>query len=271
MVTPKKIAGISSTRVICTRIFYSIILVFLATGCNTVPISQTPSLENGSDTAPRVSPTMIPVTPTFRDDFSGQLNPDWKWQNEDASHYKVNEDGWLEITGGSENILAGEQQTNLLWASLPDGDFVISIHLKSQPLFDFQQAGILVSDDSGQYVSLSRGYCMQCVLGGSGVFLEYSLEGNRVRYASATDATDLYLMLIRAGGVISGFYATESGRWLQVASLRSGSRFYHAGLSVTNDSAWNEGLDVIGIFDFFEIRPAFHQKPTPTPGSYQQG
>ncbi len=271
MVTPKKIAGISSTRVIRTRIFYSIILVFLAIGCYTVSISNTPPLENGSDTAPRVSPTMIPVTPTFRDDFSGQLNPDWKWQNEDASHYKVNEDGWLEITGGSENILAGEQQTNLLWTSLPEGDFVISIHLKSQPLFDFQQAGILVSDDSGQYVSLSRGYCMQCVLGGSGVFLEYNLEGDRVRYASATDATDLYLMLIRVGGVISGFYATESGRWLQVASLRSGSHFYHAGLSVTNDSTWNEGLDVIGMFDFFEIRPSFHQKPTPIPGSYQQG
>ena len=271
MVTPKKIAAISPTRVICTRIFYSIILIFPAIGCNTAPISNTPSLENGSDTTPRVSPTMIPVMPTFRDDFSGQLNPDWKWQNEDASHYKVNEDGWLEITGGSENILADEQQTNLLWTSLPEGDFVISIHLKSQPLFDFQQAGILLSDDSGQYVSLSRGYCMQCVLGGSGVFLVYNLEGNRVRYASATDATDLYLMLIRVGGVISGFYATEAGQWRQVASLRNGSRFYHVGLSVTNDSTWNEGLDVIGIFDFFEIRPSFHQKPTPIPGSYQQG
>jgi len=214
---------------------------------------------------------MIPVMPTFRDDFSGQLNPDWNWQNEDVSHYKVNEDGWLEITGGSENILAGEQQTNLLWTSLPEGDFVISIHLKSQPLFDFQQAGLLLYEDSENYISLSRGYCMQCVLGGSGVFLVYNFKGDRVSYASATDVTDLYLMLIRVGGVISGFYATESGRWLQVASLHNGSRFYHAGLSVTNDSTWNEGLDVIGMFDFFEIRPAFHQKPTPIPGSYQQG
>ena len=60
-------------------------------------ISNTPSLENGSDTAPRVSPTMIPVTPTFRDDFNGHLNPDWEWQNEDASHYKVNDDAAVPV------------------------------------------------------------------------------------------------------------------------------------------------------------------------------
>lgn len=268
MVTPKKNAGIPSTRVFSIRARCPMmILVFLAMGCRLA--SHIPSLKNGSEVAAEAPATS--QGPIFRDDFNGYLNPDWKWQNEDASHHKVNEDGWLEITGGSENILAGEQQTNLLWTSLPEGDFVISIHLKSQPLFDFQQAGILLSDDSGQYVSLSRGYCMQCVLGGSGVFLVYNFKGDRVMYASATDATDLYLMLICAGGVVSGFYATEAGRWLQVASLSNGFRFYHAGLSVTNDSAWNEGLDVIGMFDFFEIRPAFHQKPTPIPGSYQQG
>jgi len=193
---PKKTAVFSSAWVICTRIFYSIILVFLAIGCNTVPISDTPSLENGSDTAPRVSPTMIPVMPTFRDDFSGQLNPDWKWQNEDVSEWKVNENGWLEITGGDESIMAGGQQTNLVWVPLPEGGFEISIHLKSQPLFDFQRAGLLLYEDSENYVSLSRGYCMECVLGGNGIFLKYSLNGSRGRYTAAANAVDLYLMLV---------------------------------------------------------------------------
>ncbi len=257
---PRRIARVSEVRFISIRTLYFIsILTLFAMGCRLASHILTP--KNGAETAAEAPATS--QEPIFRDDFNGHLNPEWEWENEDASSYKVDDDGWLVITGGSKNILAGEQQTNLLWTSLPEGDFVISIHLKSQPLFDFQQAGILLSDDSGQYVSLSRGYCMQCVLGGSGVFLVYNLNGSRGRYASATDATDLYLMLIRAGGVVSGFYATEAGRWLQVASLRNGSRFYHAGLSVTNDSTWNEGLDVIGMFDYFEIRPTFHQKPTP--------
>lgn len=258
----KEMVRNSPARAVTFRILSFVpILVFMSIGCK--PTSSIQLSENGSDAIVDATPTAMPERPIFRDDFNGQLNPAWTWQNEDASHYQVSQDGWLQITGGDESILAGGQQTNLLWMPLPEDDFVISIRLKSQPLFDFQQAGILLYEDSEQYVSLSRGYCMQCVLGGSGVFLEYNLKGDRVRYAAATDATDLYLMLIRAGGVVSGFYATEAGQWRHVASLRSASRFYRAGLSVTNDSAWDEGLDVVGLFDFFEIRPSFHQEPTP--------
>lgn len=69
----------------------------------------------------------------------------------------------------------------------------------------------------------------------------------------------------------SGFYAVKTDQWQYIASLDNDIRFERVALSVTNDSAWDEGYDVVGMFDFFEIRPSFHQKPTPIPGSYQQG
>ena len=237
------------------------ILVFLTMGCRLISEVLVPGNESSSAAGTAAPPTL--EGPIFRDDFNGQLNHSWEWENEDASRYKVNEDGWLEITGGSENILAGGQQTNLLWMPLPEGDFVISIHLKSQPLFDFQRAGLLLYEDSENYISLSRGYCMQCILGGSGVFLEYNLNGSRGRYTAAADATDLYLMLVIEQGVVSSFHAVVAEQWQHLASLENDIHFKHVALSVTKESEWDNGYDIVGMFDFFEIRPSFHQEPTP--------
>jgi beta-xylosidase len=196
--------------------------------------------------------------PVFRDDFdNGHLNSTWTWQNRNTSAYKII-DGWLEITGGSESILTGGEQPNLLWQTLPHGDFVIVIHISSQPLFDFQKTGLILFADTDNYISLSRGYCMKCVLGGSGIFLEHSLNGDRARAAVATDATDLFLMLIRTGGFISAFYSVEAEQWHVIKNIKTSILFEQVGLSVTNDSMLEFGYDVVGKFDFFEIRPFFH-------------
>ena len=268
MDTPKKIAGISSTRVFSIRALCSmIILVFLAMGCRLA--SHIPSLKNGFDPI-----TETPTTfeePIFRDDFNGQLNPAWEWENEDPSRYKVNEDGWLEIMGGGESILAGGRQTNLLWITLPKDDSEISIHLKSQPLFDFQRAGLLLYKDSEHYISLSHGYCMQCVLGGDGIFLEYNLNGSQGRYTATANAVDLYLMLVSEQGTVRAFYAIESGQWQHLASLENNIHFKHVSLTVTNDSEWDNGYDIVGMFDYFEIRRPTQCAPTPTPMRLEQG
>jgi len=182
----------------------------------------------------------------------------------------VSRDGWLEITGGDSSILAGRQQPNLLWVALPEGTYEISIHLKSRPLFDFQRAGLLLYQDARHYISLSLGHCLQCVLGGRGIFLEFNLNGNRGKYAAPTDATDLYLRLLSEHGAVSAFYAAEAGQWQHIASLQNDIGFEYAALSVTNDSIWDTGYDLVGLFDYFEIRRPTEVVPTPAPGSYYQ-
>jgi hypothetical protein len=174
----------------------------------------------------------------------------------------VNENGWLEITGGGEKLLTGGQQTNLLWALLPENDFVISVHLKSEPLFDFQQARLFLHEKPDHYISLSCGYCAQSVLGGNGIFLDYRLSGEQAKYLVATDATDLQLLLIHAGGLISAPYSEKEGQWQHIASIETDFVFMRFGLSATNGNRWEEGYDVIGMFDYFEIRARFHQSPT---------
>ncbi len=204
-----------------------------------------------------------PGFPVFRDDFDGgYIDPAWTWQNREASTYQI-KDGWLEITGGSESFLTGGEQTNLLWQTLPQGDFVLTIRLKAQPLFDFQRSGIILFTDADNYVFLSRGYCMQCVLGGSGIFLEYNLDNDKARAAVSTDSTEMFLMLIRTGNGIGAFYSVENGLWKNLANIETRFPFAYVGLSVTNDSQWEQGYDVVGGFDFFDLRPFFHPENRP--------
>jgi hypothetical protein len=144
------------------------------------------------------------------------------------------------------------------------------IHLKSQPLFDYQRAGLLLYQDVEHYIALSQGYCLQCLLGGNGIFLEYRLDEHRGKFTTASNASDLYLMLIIEEGAINAFYAIETGHWQHIASLKSDIHFERAALSVTNDTTSENGYDLIGMFDYFEIRRPTQIVPTPTPGSYQQ-
>lgn len=264
---PRRIAGVSAMRVIfCRGYGFLIILVLVATGCRLAYGIRAP--KNFPQTTAELR---TPVQGSlFRDDFIGQVDPAWSWQNEDASRYKL-EDGWLEITGGDESMLVDGQQTNLLWMSLPEGDLEISIRLISQPLFDYQQVGLLLYHDSENYISFSHGYCTQCVLGGEGVFLEYSLNGDYGRLAASVSASDLYLTLIVDQGVVLSFYAIDASSRQYLASQKIGVNFERVALSVTNGSKWDEGYDIVGRFDYFEIRRPIEFVPTLTPVYHQQG
>ncbi|MCC7119078.1 MAG: hypothetical protein IT310_11175 [Anaerolineales bacterium] len=223
--------------------------------------------------APSANANVADVAQTnllFHDDFQNQLNPLWAWENEDASRWRINQRGWLEITGGDQSVLAGAPQSNLLWLPAPKINLIITTRLKTQPLFNYQQSGLLLFNTAGRYISLSRGYCQECVLGGSGIFLEHNLEGKRVRLALPSEATELSLMFIQTNASVGAFYALETGNWQNFITLQNPQPLERVGLSVTNDSAWEEGYDVIGQFDYFEMRPLFHQIPMPHPGYFQQ-
>lgn len=245
-----------------------IVNVFLISGCQLA--SSVSSAENGSGTTAGIFPSKMSAKTIFRDDFNGQISHAWTWHNEDTVHYKVNEDGWLEITGRDESTLIGGKQTNLLWTSLPEGNTEVVVRLKSQPLFDYQHAGLVLYEDPENYVFLNQGYCMQCILGGSGIFLEYRLNTHQGRFTTASSAGELHLMLLIEHGAVSAFFATETDEWQHIATLGSDIQFSRVGLAVTNDSTWDTGYDLIGMFDDFEIRRPTQIAPTPTPGFFQE-
>lgn len=199
---------------------------------------------------PEPLPTPLPEGVVFRDDFEGSLQPGWEWENENPDRWTLTDDGWLQIMGEHDSLLHEDHQNNLLWYPLPDGDYVITVHLSTNPFENFQQATIYIYEDPDNYVAINRGYCDLCLTGGNGFYMEYQISGVTGAYQQAVDAEDVYLRLESKDDVISGYYATEPDQWERLGRFGNYFQFQKVGIGVTNVGAGN---NVVGLFDFLEI------------------
>jgi len=199
---------------------------------------------------PKPTNTPLPAGVLFRDDFNGEFQPGWEWENENPAKWTFTGDGWLQIVGENNALLAEDTQNNLLWYPLPAGNFVITVHLKTNPIENFQQAAIFIYEDPENYITLNRGFCAPCAAGGNGFYMDYKISGQVGNYNAATNAEDVYLRLESKDNIISGFYATEPDQWKRLGRFGNYFQFKKVGLGVSNVRAAN---DVIGLFDFFEV------------------
>ena len=235
-----------------------------------VPLTDTPE-PTATDVSPTDTPepTATPEPPTitplpegmlFRDDFEGYYQPGWEWFNENPEKWSFVEFGdstWLRIVGDKSGNF--EYQSNTLMRALPDGDFVITVHVVADPRQNHHQANIFIFENAQNYIRLNFGYCDHCGLPeGYGYFMETVIENNPFGdlYAvprSAED-TDVYLRLVNQGGSITGYYATEYGDWQRIGAFGNYFEFVSVGLGATNSvpEDW-EVEDIEALFDYFEI------------------
>ncbi|HLO17379.1 MAG TPA: hypothetical protein VK206_21275 [Anaerolineales bacterium] len=217
-----------------------------------LPQTNTPVPTNTSmpTEMPKATTTPLPEGILFRDDFQGELQPGWEWENENPDKWTLTDDGWLQIVGERNALLQEKQQNNLLWYPLPAGDFVITVHLKTKPFENFQQAAIFIYEDAENYITINRGYCDLCLAGGNGFFMDYKISGQIGSYKNATDAEDVYLRLESKDNTISGYYATAPDQWERLGRFGNFFQFQKVGIGVSNVRAAD---DVVGLFDYFEI------------------
>lgn len=194
--------------------------------------------------------TPLPEGVLFRDDFEGYLQPGWQWENENPERWAFTDDGWLQIIGEYDSLLGSNPQSNLLWYPLPAGDFVITIHLKTLPFENFQQATLYIYENPDNYIAINRGFCGPCKTGGGGFYMEYKISGNVGAYMQATDAEDVYLRLENKDNMLSGYYSVEPDQWQRLGRFGNFFEFSKVGIGVSNVGAAN---DVVGLFDYFEI------------------
>jgi regulation of enolase protein 1 (concanavalin A-like superfamily) len=205
-------------------------------------------------------PTPLPQGLLFRDDFEGYLQPGWIWVNEEPEHWIFIEDGWLEITGGNAAFFhEGEEIgiTNFLTRELPEGEFMITSHIHSNPTENFQQAAIYIYQDRNNYVALNIGYCDICATGGPGFFMETFIDNNPFGDAYLVlrdpEVTDVYLRLVNQGGSITGYYATTPGEWQRVGAFGNFFDFKLVGLGTTTAKPEGTENPIVSRFDYFEI------------------
>ena len=214
--------------------------------------TDTPAPTNTSVPTETAKPTKtsLPEGILFRDDFESELQPGWEWENENPAKWTVTDDGWLKITGERNSLLIGAKQSNLLWYPLPEGDFVVSVHLRTKTWQNFHQAAIYIYEDPNNYITINRGYCDLCLPGGNGFFMDYKIGGQLGTYKKATSAEDVYLRLESKNKVLSGYYATAPDQWERLGRFGNFFQFKNVGIGVSSVRA---ASDVTGFFDYFEI------------------
>lgn len=196
------------------------------------------------------SPTPLPDNVIFRDDFKGELQPGWEWQYENPDLWKITEGGWLSITGEHDSLLGENYQSNLLWYPLPEGDFIITVHMKTSPSENFQQSAIFIYEDPKNYVTINRGFCGICDTGGNGFYMDYKIGKDWGSYKTKTAAEDVYLRLESNQNTITGYYATEPDQWQRLGRVGNYFDFKKVGLGVSNAGSY---VPLVGLFDYFEI------------------
>ena len=206
-----------------------------------------------------LEPTPLPQGVLFRDDFEGYLQPGWTWSNEDPDRWTFTEDGWLEIRGDNLAFyhLGDYGMTNFLTRELPAGDFMITAHVKSNPVENFQQATIYIYQDQNNYIALNTGFCSLCSTAGPGFYMETFIDNNPFSnaYLIPRDPadTDVYLRLVNQGGSLTGYYATTPNEWQRAGAFGNFFEFNSVGLGTTNSSPSGVENDIISQFDYFEI------------------
>lgn len=223
------------------------------------PVPMPPEPSPTAEPTATPEPTPLPAGLLFRDDFDGYLQPGWAWINEDPERWTFTQEGWLEIQAGDIAFYSegGFGLVNFLTRELPEGEFMITAHVKADPIEDFQQATIYIFEDQDNYVALNIGFCQPCAVGGPGFFMETFIDNNPFEnaYMIARDpaVTDVYLRLVNQGGSITGYYATEYGDWQRVGAFGNYFDFKLVGLGTTNSNPNGLENDIISQFDYFEI------------------
>ncbi len=122
-----------------------------------VPPTNTPVPTNTPLPTETPKPTITPLPEgvLFRDDFEGEFQPGGTWENENPSKWSFTDDGWLQIIGEFDSLLGQKRQNNLLWHPLPEGNFVITVHMKSKPFENFQQSTIYIYENPDNFIALT--------------------------------------------------------------------------------------------------------------------
>ena len=199
-------------------------------------------------------PTATPEGQIFRDDFDGTLQPGWRWENENSQKWSITDDGWLQIVGEDPSLITDGEQTNMLWRSLPDGNFSIIVHMKAALFANFQQAAIFIYEDPENYITINHGYCDFCKTGGKGIYMDYKVEGKVGTYAASFSGDEVYLKLESKDNVISGYYATSPDEWTRLGRFGNIFKFKEVGLGVSNCGSESSSNSIVtGQYDYFEI------------------
>ncbi|MCD6519147.1 MAG: DUF1349 domain-containing protein [Anaerolineae bacterium] len=200
-------------------------------------------------------------TTGFCDDFNDEsLKPGWTWvdPNGDSSFSLTNSPHSLELStprGGHDLFLNLDAPRMIQRVT---GDFVIRTKVAMIADYDYQGAGLLVWQDSNNYIRAELGGAPRAIT------MAYRIHGHyRHVHCGAYGFTSIFLRITRTGNTFSGEYSTDGVKWKPIYSVSyPAESSLYVGLHLINQ--W-QNHPAKAYFDYFEINDCSGPEPAPEP------
>lgn len=207
--------------------------------------------------APQPAQTATSAQVLWVDEFDNPtLNSRWEWIRESADHWSLTENpGYMRITTQAGNIPTGN---NLLVQPAPAGNFEISTHVFFMPTENFQMAGLIIYEDSENYMQFGRAYCgfveYGCVE--NGIYFDHIERGEMINsnFPLTTTLTgEAYLKIKRQGDQYTGFVSENGTDWIEVGTHTTVGELtpVSVGLAAFNQS--ESAAEINADFDNFQV------------------
>jgi regulation of enolase protein 1 (concanavalin A-like superfamily) len=201
---------------------------------------------------------------SWRDDFSAEtMDSPWYWVNQEMTMWNLTENaGFLRIYT-SPSATGGQ---NLLLKT-PDADeFSLDTRVLFEPNANFQFAGLVIYQDSGNYLQFGRAFCdVPDVCVSNGIYFDKILSGGFVdgNFATAVDnPSEAYLRLERRGGTFWGYYSRDGAEWTLIGVHQVPQGFTVNGIGLTSSQNYDPEVDAVPAdFDYFAEGPSSAPAP----------
>jgi len=240
------------------------IATFFASNLPTAQVPPSPGAtiivtkESVAVNSPEPSPTSAPPTElplsaeNFQDDFAGQLAEGWTWLEEDSTKWSLSAvDGSLQIMVSDASFDGPYLPLNILLRDAPAGDFEISTALHFAPTSNYQAAGLVVFQDQGDVLQLSRAFCdivNSCA--GDGVYFDNFENGSVTgsNFNTPFQGSIIYLRIRREGNTYTGYYSADGQNWTVTGThTRDFSQIRVGLVAAQSETA------IPAIFDYFSV------------------
>jgi len=160
-------------------------------------------------------------------------------------------------------------QKNLLFQNALTQDFELRTRVTFAPTSNYQIAGLVIYQDTNNYLMLGRAYCdavpPTCL--GNAIYFERIEGGAAVggNFATSTASQDeVYLRIVRRDTTYSGYYSEDGDSWTLVGNhISSGAtELSRVGLTAAQDL---DDMRIPADFDFFCVIDKSTPTPTVTP------
>lgn len=214
----------------------------------TPTLTNTPTATPTQTSTPTNTPTNTPIPPGgFCDDFnSNELKPGWIWVDPlGDSNYSLTEHNdylRLDTPDGGHDLYQNLDAPRMVQSI--SGNFVSTTKVSINPLYNYQGAGLLIWQDSDNYVRLERTLVQ-------GIDMWYKVDGIYNGIEIPYTNSIAYLRFERAGNTITAWYSDNGSTWNTVTDISfPAEETLEVGLVLINE--WQDN-PIIADFDYFEL------------------